>query len=166
MRVPQLPTISGSPGATDYIPISDSSADRKIGFQTLADAVNAGAAKQYGIPYQQSTVTFSESAVYYPAGSTGLPLPAGKWFVFGNFSSVSTDVGRQEIVMVSDDSSGGNNRKNMIRNSSDTSTTTHYANVMFIVSLSEQKVFRPYISSSASGKSSTVYAFVNAIQIH
>lgn len=132
----------------------------------MSDAINAGAAKHYSIPYQQSTITFSESAVYYPVGSTGLTLPAGKWFIFGNFSSVSSDAGRQEIVMISDDSSGGNQRKNMIRNISDTSTTTHYANVMFAVTLTETKVFKPYISSSASGKSSTVYAFLNAIQIH
>lgn len=166
MRVPQLPTISGSPGATDYIPISDSSADRKIGFQTLADAVNAGAAINIGLPYQQSTITFSESAVFYPVGSTGLSLPAGKWFIFGTFQSNSSDAGRQEIVMISDDASGTAARKNMIRTISDTSTTSHFANVLFVASLTEPKVFRPYISSSASGKSSTVYAFLNAIQIH
>lgn len=166
MRVPQLPTISGSPGSTDYIPISDSSADRKIGFTALSDAVNAGAAKHYSIPYQQSTVNFSEAFVFYPVGNTGLSLTAGKWLVFGNFMSASSDVGRQELVMISDDPSGWIARRNMIRDASDTSADSHYAVVIFAVTLTETKVFKPFIMSSAAGKSSNVYAFVNAIQIH
>lgn len=166
MRIPELPTISGSPGASDYIPVSTTSADRKIGFTALSDAVNAGAAKHYSIPYQQGTINFSETNTYYQVGSTGLTLPAGKWFIFGNFQSNTTDANRQEVVMISDDSSGSAARKNTIRTASDSSTTAHYSVVMFAVTLTEQKVFKPYIASTAKDVSSTVYAFLNAIQIH